>query len=49
MALAILYLQRRDQRRVVLREVTEGNNKSAESIDSEKQADTELSPGVSPF
>jgi len=49
MALTTLYLQRRDQRRVALCEVkasanvAEDNHKGAETIDSEKQAQTEIS------
>jgi hypothetical protein len=50
MALMTLYLQRRDQRRVVPCEVkespdvTEDSHKGAETIDSEKQVQTEISP-----
>jgi anti-sigma factor ChrR (cupin superfamily) len=50
MALTTLYLQRRDQRRVVLCEVkasvdvVEDSHKGAETIDSEKQAQTEITP-----
>ncbi|KAI0276188.1 MFS general substrate transporter [Russula aff. rugulosa BPL654] len=50
MALATLYLQRRDQRRVALCEVkaspdvTEDGHQGAETIDSEKQAQNEISP-----
>jgi hypothetical protein len=47
MALATLYLQRRDQRRGEVKasaDVTEDSHKGAETIDSEKQAQTEISP-----
>jgi hypothetical protein len=50
MALMTLYLQRRDQRCVALCEVktsvdvTEDSRQGAETIDSEKQAQTEISP-----
>ena len=50
MALATLYLQRRDQRRIALCEVkastgvTEDSHESAKTIDSEKQEQTEISP-----
>lgn len=49
MALTTLYLQRRDQRRVALCEVkasvdvTEDSHQGAETIDSEKHAQTEIS------
>jgi hypothetical protein len=49
MALATLYLQRRDQRRVALCEVkaspdvTEDGHQGAKTIDSEKQAQNEIS------
>jgi hypothetical protein len=50
MALTTLYFQRRDQRRAALCEVkasddvTEDSHKGAETIDSEKQAQNEISP-----
>lgn len=50
MALVTLYLQRRDQRRVASCEVkgsldvTEDSHKYAETIDSEKLAQAEISP-----
>jgi len=49
LALATLYFQRRDQRRAALREVitpadVTGDDKSAETIDLKKQAETEVSP-----
>jgi hypothetical protein len=50
MALTTLYLQRRDQRRVALCEVkasvdvTEDTHKGEKTIDSEKQAQAEISP-----
>jgi hypothetical protein len=51
MALTTLYLQRRDQRRVALCEVkasAEDSHKGAETIDSEKQAQAEISPMWTP-
>lgn len=50
MALTTRYLQRRDQRRAAFCEVktsanvTEDGHKGAETVDSEKQAQTEISP-----